>query len=97
MDEKGNIVDGDQILYLCGKYLAERGELEGNTVVATVMSNIGLRRGLEKAGISYEQTAVGDKYVSESMQEHGYSLGGEQSGHIIFSKYATTGDGVLTS
>ncbi len=97
VDEKGNIVDGDQILYLCGKYLAERGELEGNTVVATVMSNIGLRRGLEKAGISYEQTAVGDKYVSESMQEHGYSLGGEQSGHIIFSKYATTGDGVLTS
>ena len=73
VDEKGNIVDGDQILYLCGKYLAERGELEGNTVVATVMSNIGLRRGLEKAGISYEQTAVGDKYVSESMQEHGYS------------------------
>ncbi len=97
VDEKGNIVDGDQILYLCGKYLAERGELEGNTVVATVMSNIGLRRGLEKAGISYEQTAVGDKYVSESMQEHGYSLGGEQSGHIIFSKYATTGDGVLNS
>ena len=97
VDEKGNIVDGDQILYLCGRYMAERGELEGNTVVATVMSNIGLRRGLEKAGIAYEQTAVGDKYVSESMQEHGYSLGGEQSGHIIFSKYATTGDGVLTS
>lgn len=97
VDEKGNIVDGDQILYLCGRYMAESGQLKDNTVVTTIMSNIGLYRAFDACGISYEQTAVGDKYVSECMIQKGYSLGGEQSGHIIFSKYATTGDGVLTS
>lgn len=97
IDEKGNVVDGDRILYVCGKYLRDKGELHGNKVVTTVMSNIGLYKALDNLGIEYDQTDVGDKYVSEDMVEHGYSLGGEQSGHIIFSKYATTGDGVLTS
>lgn len=97
VDELGNVIDGDQILYLCGRYMAENGQLEGNTVVATVMSNIGLQRALTECGVNYEQTAVGDKYVSERMTQYGYSLGGEQSGHIIFSKHANTGDGVLTS
>ena len=77
--------------------MKERGELNKNTIVTTIMSNLGLYKALDKKGISYDKTAVGDKYVFESMMEHGYSIGGEQSGHIIFSKYATTGDGVLTS
>lgn len=97
VDDKGEVIDGDKILYICGRYLAKRGELPGNTVVTTVMSNLGLYKAFDRKGISYEKTAVGDKYVFECMMEHGYSLGGEQSGHIIFSKYATTGDGVLTS
>jgi len=90
-------VDGDGILFICGKYLKDRGELNGNTVVTTVMSNLGLYKALDELGISYKKTDVGDKYVSEEMVKNDYSLGGEQSGHIIFSKYATTGDGVLTS
>lgn len=97
VDEKGNVVDGDQILYLYGKYLKERGKLLHNKVVTTVMSNFGLYKAFDELGIEYEKTAVGDKYVYERMQEGGFSLGGEQSGHIIFSKYATTGDGILTS
>lgn len=97
VDEKGEIIDGDKILYACGCYLSERGELNNNTVVTTVMSNLGLYKALDKKGISYVKTAVGDKYVFENMMENSHSLGGEQSGHIIFSKYATTGDGVLTS
>lgn len=97
VDNQGQIVDGDQILYMCARYLKERGELNNNTVVTTVMSNLGLYKALDKKGILYEKTAVGDKYVFENMMENGHSLGGEQSGHIIFSKYATTGDGVLTS
>ncbi len=97
VDNEGNLVDGDKILYICGKYMKEHGELKGNKVVTTVMSNIGLYKAFDKTGIEYEKTAVGDKYVNECMVENGYSLGGEQSGHIIFSKYATTGDGILTS
>lgn len=97
VDDKGNIVDGDLIMYLCGTYLKERGELNNNTVVTTVMSNLGLYKAFDKAGIRYEKTAVGDKYVFENMMLNGHSLGGEQSGHIIFKKYATTGDGILTS
>ena len=97
VDENGDIIDGDKILYACGCYLSERRELKNNTVVTTVMSNLGLYKALHKKGICYEKTAVGDKYVFENMMENGHSLGGEQSGHIIFSKYATTGDGVLTS
>ena len=97
VDDKGEIIDGDKILYVCGKYLKERGELANDTVVTTVMSNLGLYKAFDRCGIKYEKTAVGDKYVYENMMEHGHSLGGEQSGHIIFSKFATTGDGVLTS
>lgn len=97
VDEKGEIIDGDKILYMCGRYLADRGELANNTVVTTIMSNLGLYKAFDKKGIKYEKTAVGDKYVFENMMENGHSLGGEQSGHIIFSKYATTGDGILTS
>lgn len=97
VDEKGNLIDGDKIMYLCGVYMKERGELSNNTVVTTVMSNIGLYKALEREGISYEQTAVGDKYVFENMMANQHSLGGENSGHIIFSKYAMTGDGILTS
>ena len=97
VDEKGNVVDGDQIMYLCGLYMKERGELNNNTVVTTVMSNMGLYKALEAADIAYEQTAVGDKYVFENMQKNHHSLGGENSGHIIFSKHAMTGDGILTS
>lgn len=97
IDDQGNIIDGDLILYLCGVYQKERGELNNNTVVTTIMSNMGLYKAFDKVGISYEKTAVGDKYVYENMQKHNHSLGGEQSGHIIFSKYAVTGDGVLTS
>ncbi len=97
VDDKGNVVDGDLIMYLCGTYLNERGELNNSTVVTTVMSNLGLYKAFDKAGIHYEKTAVGDKYVFENMMQNGHSLGGEQSGHIIFKKYATTGDGILTS
>lgn len=97
VDENGKVVDGDKILYICGKYMKERGELFTNTVVATVMSNIGLFKALEEAGIEYAKTAVGDKNVHDYMAEHGNKLGGEQSGHIIFKNYASTGDGILTS
>ena len=97
VDETGMEIHGDYILYVCGKYLKENGRLEGNTVVATIMSNLGLFKALEKSGIDYLKTTVGDKYVNEAMVEHGYVLGGEQSGHIIFSKHATTGDGMLTA
>lgn len=97
VDDKGEVIDGDAILYLCGCYLKEKGELNNNTIVTTVMSNLGLYKALDSAGIAYEKTAVGDKYVNANMTENGHSLGGEQSGHIIFSKYAVTGDGVLTS
>ena len=97
VDENGNIVDGDSIMYVCGTYMKERGELPSNTVVTTVMSNIGLYKAFDAKGIRTEKTAVGDKYVCENMMKNGYCLGGEQSGHIIFSKHATTGDGILTS
>lgn len=97
VDENGELVDGDRIIYLYARYMKERGKLIGNTVVTTVMSNFGLYKALDEIGINYEKTAVGDKYVYERMAEKGYILGGEQSGHIIFSKYAMTGDGVLTS
>lgn len=97
VDGKGNIVDGDHIMYLCGTYMKEHGELEKNTIVTTVMSNLGLYRALDEQGIRYEKTAVGDKYVHENMLANGYSIGGENSGHIIFLKHATTGDGILTS
>ena len=97
VDDEGHIVDGDLIMYVCGKYMHENGKLNNNTVVTTVMSNFGLYLALDKAGIRYEKTAVGDKYVYENMMQNGHSIGGEQSGHIIFSKLATTGDGILTS
>ena len=97
VDEHGNVINGDLILYVCGKYLKEKGQLNGDTIVTTVMSNIGLYKACDREGIRYEQTAVGDKYVCENMQANGYSLGGEQSGRIIFSRYASTGDGILTS
>ena len=97
VDEKGNLVDGDQIMYLYARYLKGKDELLENTVVTTVMSNFGLYKAFDELGIDYKKTAVGDKYVYEEMARGGYSLGGEQSGHIIFSKYARTGDGVLTS
>ena len=97
VDENGNVVDGDSILYICGKYMMENGHLHNDTVVTTIMSNFGLYKAFEREGIRYEKTAVGDKYVYENMSQNGYRLGGEQSGHIIFSKHATTGDGILTS
>ena len=97
VDDNGNVIDGDLILYVCGKYLMEQGHLEGNTIVTTVMSNLGLYKACDKIGMKYEQTAVGDKYVYENMMKNGFVLGGEQSGHIIFSKHARTGDGILTS
>lgn len=97
VDEKGNLVTGDHILYLYAKYMKERDKLVTNTVVTTIMSNYGLYKALDEAKIDYAQTAVGDKYVYEYMSEHKNRIGGEQSGHIIFSKYATTGDGILTS
>lgn len=97
VDELGNVVDGDLILYVCGKYLKEHNELANDTVVTTIMSNFGLYKAFDKIGIKYEKTAVGDKYVNENMVANGYVLGGESSGHIIFSKNATTGDGILTS
>ena len=97
VDNEGNVVDGDRIMYICGKYMKEQGSLFNNTVVTTVMSNFGLYKAFDREGISYEKTAVGDKYVYENMAATGNCLGGEQSGHIIFSKHATTGDGILTS
>ena len=97
VDEKGNVLTGDHILYICGKYLKESGDLHNNTVVTTVMSNYGLYKAFDRLGIDYARTAVGDKYVYEYMMKNGNRLGGEESGHIIFSKYATTGDGILTS
>ena len=97
VDEKGNVITGDHILYIYGRYMKERGKLLGNTVVTTVMSNFGLYRAFDELGIGYAKTKVGDKYVYEYMMENGCRLGGEQSGHIIFSKYASTGDGILTS
>ena len=97
VDEKGNVVNGDHILYVYGKYMKDKGELVNNTVVTTVMSNFGLYKAFDEAGIDYAKTAVGDKYVYEYMTENNCVIGGEQSGHIIFSKYATTGDGIMTS
>ena len=97
VDEKGNVVTGDHILYICGKVMKEQGLLMGNTVVTTVMSNFGLYKAFDECGIRYEKTKVGDKYVYENMMMNNYRLGGEQSGHIIFSRYASTGDGILTS
>ena len=97
VDEKGNVVDGDAILYIYGRYMKERGKLVSNTVVTTVMSNFGLYKAFDELGIDYAKTDVGDKYVYEYMMKNGCRLGGEQSGHIIFSKYASTGDGILTS
>lgn len=97
VDGNGQVVDGDRIMYICGKYMKEQGTLFNNTVVTTIMSNIGLYKAFDRDGIAYEKTAVGDKYVYENMASTGNCLGGEQSGHIIFSKHATTGDGILTS
>lgn len=97
VDENGSVVDGDKILYIYGCYMKERGKLVGNKIVTTVMSNFGLYKALDEAGIGYEKTAVGDKYVYENMVSNNYRIGGEQSGHIIFRKYATTGDGILTA
>ena len=97
VDERGRLVDGDLILYVCGTYMAKRGRLAKNTVVPTVMSNFGFFKALDAAGISYEKTAVGDKNVWACMMENGYTLGGEQSGHIIFGDLEKTGDGIMTS
>lgn len=97
VDEKGNVITGDHILYIYGRYMKERGKLVNNTVVTTVMSNFGLYKAFDECGIEYAKTAVGDKYVYEYMTKNGCRIGGEQSGHIIFSKYASTGDGILTS
>lgn len=97
VDDEGNVIDGDIIMYICGKYMKEQGQLDNDTIVTTIMSNIGLYKACDRVGIKYEKTAVGDKYVCENMMENGHRLGGEQSGHIIFSKYASTGDGILTS
>ena len=97
VDENGEEVNGDMIMYVCGKQMMEQNMLKDNMVVTTVMSNLGLYKALEAAGMQYQQTKVGDKYVAECMVENGYQIGGEQSGHIIFSKYAATGDGILTS
>lgn len=97
VDENGNLIDGDAIMFVCGKYMKQQGTLVNNTIVTTIMSNFGLYKAFDKEGIAYEKTAVGDKYVYENMAQNSYCLGGEQSGHIIFSKHATTGDGILTS
>ncbi len=97
VDEFGRVIDGDLILYICATYMKSRGELVNNTIVTTIMSNLGLYKALDQLGIQYEKTAVGDKYVYENMVKNGHCIGGEQSGHIIFSKHATTGDGILTS
>lgn len=97
VDDEGNVIDGDHILYLCARYMRKHGKLKDDTVVTTVMSNIGLYRAFDELGIHYEQTPVGDKYVSENMQLNDYRIGGEQSGHIIFKEHSVTGDGILTS
>ena len=97
VDENGNVVDGDKIMYICAKYLKVHDELPTNTVVTTIMSNFGLYKALDKIGIKYEKTAVGDRYVYENMKENNHVIGGEQSGHIIFRKYAHTGDGLVTA
>ena len=97
VDENGKYVSGDEIMYMCAKHMKDRGRLDTNTLVTTVMSNFGLYKALDAVGIDYEKTAVGDKYVWENMRENGHIIGGEQSGHIIFSKYATTGDGLITA
>ena len=97
VDEKGNVADGDKILYICGKAMKEDGKLKKDTVVTTIMSNLGLYKAFDKLGIKYEKTDVGDKNVQAAISKNDYSLGGEQSGHIIFAKHANTGDGVLTS
>ena len=97
VDENGELVDGDKIMYIYARYMKEKGKLLNNTVVTTVMSNFGLYKALDEVGIRYEKTAVGDKYVYENMMKNGHRIGGEQSGHIIFSKYARTGDGILTA
>ncbi|HBG3383090.1 TPA: phosphoglucosamine mutase, partial [Clostridioides difficile] len=97
VDERGNVVDGDLILYICGVYLNKHGRLTAGTVVPTVMSNYGLFKAFDEASLSYETTAVGDKNVYACMRENGYSLGGEQSGHIIFGDIECTGDGIMTS
>ena len=97
VDERGDVVNGDQIMYLCAKYMKEHGQLIDNTVVTTVMSNFGLYKALDRLGIGYEKTAVGDRYVYENMKEFDHLIGGEQSGHIIFRKYAHTGDGLITA
>lgn len=97
VDEKGNLIDGDLIMFICGKYLDGKGRLPEHTIVTTVMSNMGLYKACERDCLRTEQTAVGDKYVCENMNKNGYALGGEQSGHVIFKEFATTGDGMLTS
>ncbi len=97
VDEKGNVVNGDEIMYICAKWLKEKGKLPSNTVVTTIMSNFGLYKALDELGIAYEKTAVGDRYVYENMKENDHLIGGEQSGHIIFRKYAHTGDGLITA
>ncbi|MCR5452457.1 MAG: phosphoglucosamine mutase, partial [Lachnospiraceae bacterium] len=97
IDENGNVIDGDYVLYICGRYFKKHGRLDGNHVVATVMSNLGFFKAMEVNEIEVDVTKVGDKYVNEDMVRNGYVLGGEQSGHIIFSKHATTGDGILTA
>ena len=97
VDADGKVVNGDQIMYLCGKHMRENGQLDHDMIVTTVMTNLGFYKTCDANGLKYQQTAVGDKYVAENMMANGYVLGGEQSGHIIFGKYATTGDGILTS
>ena len=97
VDELGNVVNGDQIMYICAKHLKSKGQLVNNTVVTTIMSNFGLYKAFDELGIDYEKTAVGDRYVYENMKENGNIIGGEQSGHVIFRKYAHTGDGILTA
>ena len=97
MDEHGDVVDGDMIMYLCARYMQSKGQLGDSKVVTTIMSNIGLYKALDELGIGYEKTAVGDKYVYENMKANGHLIGGEQSGHIIFTKHAHTGDGLLTA
>ncbi|WP_306484015.1 phosphoglucosamine mutase [Anaerococcus sp.] len=97
VDNKGEVIDGDSILYISAKHMKKEGSLNSNTVVTTVMSNIGLYKAFDELGIDYVKTDVGDKYVHACMDENGYELGGEQSGHIIYKKFANTGDGILTS
>ena len=97
VDEKGNVINGDHIMYVCAKFMQEKNRLDGSKVVTTIMSNMGLYKALDQLGIGYEKTAVGDKYVAENMRQNGHIIGGEQSGHIIFGRYATTGDGLLTA